>query len=78
MQYSQHASDHSPGRATRAFRPGIAPTLVVLALLPVLIGLGFWQLSRAAEKRTLLAAAEAQRQQDPISIAELERQPPRT
>ncbi|AGI22014.1 hypothetical protein H681_00660 [Pseudomonas sp. ATCC 13867] len=83
MQYSQHASEHGSdperqGRATRAFRPGIAPTLVVLALLPVLIGLGFWQLSRAAEKRTLLAAAETQRQQNPISVAELERQPPRS
>lgn len=78
MQYSQHATRHRASPQGRAFRPGLAPTLVVLALLPVLIGLGGWQLSRAAEKRTLLAAAEAQRQQDPISVAELQHQPPRS
>lgn len=38
----------------RPFRPGVVPTLVVLMLLPVLIGLGVWQLGRAAEKRALL------------------------
>ena len=37
------------------FRPGLAPTLVVLALLPLLVWLGFWQLQRADEKRALLA-----------------------
>lgn len=36
------------------FRPGIAPTLVVLALLPLLVLLGFWQLSRGEQKRALL------------------------
>ncbi|NWL79646.1 cytochrome oxidase biogenesis protein Surf1,facilitates heme A insertion [Pseudomonas taiwanensis] len=50
------------------FRPGLAPTLVVLALLPVLIGLGFWQLSRADEKRQLLVAAEARRIAAPTTI----------
>ncbi|WP_371232193.1 SURF1 family protein [Pseudomonas sp. QE6] len=78
MQYSQHATPHRSSRVAQAFRPGLAPTLVVLALLPVLLGLGCWQLSRAAEKRTLLTAAETQRQQDPISAAELERLPPRS
>lgn len=38
----------------RPFRPGVVPTLVVLMLLPVLIGLGVWQLGRAEEKRALL------------------------
>jgi cytochrome oxidase assembly protein ShyY1 len=51
-----------------AFRPGLVPTLVVLALLPVLIGLGFWQLSRAEEKRQLLAAAEARRISAPLAL----------
>jgi surfeit locus 1 family protein len=45
----------------RGFFPGWLPTLLVLALLPVLIGLGFWQLSRAEEKTALLALYEARR-----------------
>lgn len=35
------------------FRPGWTTTLVFIVLLPVLIGLGFWQLERAAEKTQL-------------------------
>jgi cytochrome oxidase assembly protein ShyY1 len=35
----------------KPFRPGWIPTLVVLALLPGLIALGFWQLGRADDKR---------------------------
>ncbi|MFZ6047967.1 SURF1 family protein [Pseudomonas sp. CR3202] len=57
------------------FRPGLAPTLVVLALLPLLLGLGFWQLSRAEEKHQLLAAAEALRIADPIGLASLASRP---
>ncbi|QEY60565.1 SURF1 family protein [Metapseudomonas lalkuanensis] len=53
------------------FRPGLAPTLVVLALLPVLLGLGFWQLSRAEEKRQLLASADARRIAAPVGIESL-------
>lgn len=37
-----------------AFAPGRVPTVVVLALLPVLVFLGVWQLGRAEQKRTLL------------------------
>ena len=37
----------------RRFRPGLLPTLVVLTLLPLLLGLGFWQLQRAEDKRVL-------------------------
>ncbi|MEE9351863.1 MAG: SURF1 family protein [Thiotrichaceae bacterium] len=33
------------------FSPSLAPSLVVLALFPILIGLGMWQLERAEEKR---------------------------
>ncbi len=54
-----------------AFRPGLAPTLVVLALLPVLLGLGFWQLSRAEEKRQLLAAFDARRIGAPVDVEQL-------
>ena len=38
--------------ALQRFRPGIAPTLVVLVLLPLMVGLGFWQLARGHEKAT--------------------------
>ncbi|WP_271409963.1 SURF1 family protein [Pseudomonas sp. Q1-7] len=58
-----------------AFRPGLAPTLVVLALLPVLLGLGFWQLSRAEEKRQLLTAAEARRIALPVTVEQLAASP---
>ena len=40
--------------AERRFRPGLWPTLAVLALLPLLLWLGFWQLDRAEQKRALL------------------------
>lgn len=38
------------------FAPGPLPTLVYAVLLGLLIGLGQWQLDRAAEKRSALAA----------------------
>lgn len=72
MQYSQHAIDSRAHRgAAAAFRPGLAPTLVVLALLPLLVALGCWQLSRAAEKRVMLAAFEARREAAPIPATQL-------
>lgn len=43
----------------REFRIEPWPTLVVVLLLPLLLGLGFWQLERADEKRALLDAAAA-------------------
>lgn len=42
------------------FRPGWLPTLLVLALLPGLLWLGFWQLERGQQKRELLARQQAQ------------------
>ncbi|MDM8348932.1 SURF1 family protein [Pseudomonas sp. sp1636] len=54
-----------------AFRPGWLPSLLVLLLLPGLIGLGFWQLARAEEKRQLLAVHQARQLAAPIAIAEL-------
>lgn len=41
------------------FAPGLLPTLVYGVLLVLLIGLGQWQLDRAAEKRSTLAARAA-------------------
>lgn len=37
----------------RRFRPGLVPSLAVAILLPLLLGLGFWQLDRAGQKRAI-------------------------
>ena len=58
-----------------AFRPGYLPSLLVLLLLPTLIGLGFWQLERAEEKRQLLSAQQVQQLAAPIGVGELEGHP---
>ena len=50
------------GAGMNSFRPGLAPTVLVLLMLPLLIGLGVWQLQRAEEKRQLLAAEALQRE----------------
>lgn len=39
----------------RRIRPRLIPTLAVILLLPLLVGLGFWQLDRAREKRALIS-----------------------
>lgn len=56
----------------RRFHPGLLPTLVVLALLPLLLGLGFWQLQRAEEKRVLLAEQATRSQEPALELRELE------
>lgn len=56
-----------------AFRPGWLPSLLVALLLPLLFGLGTWQLQRAEDKRALLASFEARRQAEPVGLARLER-----
>lgn len=56
-----------------AFRPGWLPSILVALLLPLLCGLGFWQLQRAEEKRLLLASHEARRQAEPMPLDQLER-----
>ncbi len=53
------------------FRPGIAPTLVVLALLPLFVSLGLWQLSRGEEKRVMLAHYAERRTAPAISAERL-------
>ena len=40
------------------FQPQAVPTVVVLILVPLFIGLGLWQLDRAEQKRTLAASLE--------------------
>lgn len=55
----------------RPFRPGLVPTLVVFVLLPGLIALGGWQLSRAEEKRVLLATYAERRAAEPLVARQL-------
>ncbi len=52
--------------AWQRFRPGIAPTVVVLVLLPLMVGLGCWQLSRGQEKQALVDSYAERRAAEPI------------
>jgi len=56
----------------KRFRPGIVPTLVVAVLLPMLVSLGFWQLSRGAEKSALLQSYAERRAAEPMASTELQ------
>ena len=56
----------------KRFRPGIVPTLVVALLLPLLVCLGFWQLSRGAEKSVLLQTYAERRAAEPMASTELQ------
>ncbi|MCL7744157.1 SURF1 family protein [Guyparkeria hydrothermalis] len=55
----------------RRFRPALVQTLATLVLLPVFIGLGSWQVQRAAEKQQLLEAESAARQAAPVPAGSL-------
>src|SRR5690606_25428630 len=67
LQYSQSLGA-SGWRLTQHFRPGWLPSLCVVLMLPLLVGLGCWQLSRAEEKRILLASQEARRHAPPMRL----------
>ena len=54
--------------AGRRFRPTPIPTLVVIILFPILVGLGFWQLDRAEQKRVIQAEYDARSQDAPVGI----------
>ena len=56
----------------KRFRPGIVPTLVVALLLPLLVSLGVWQLSRGAEKSALLQTYAERRVAEPMASTELQ------
>lgn len=55
------------------FKPGWLPSLLVLALLPLLLWLGVWQLERGEQKRDLLDQQAARRGEllSPAEIAQL-------
>lgn len=42
-----------------SFRPGLAASLATLFMLPVLVGLGLWQLQRADQKQAIFDAYQA-------------------
>jgi len=54
---------------TRKFRPGLWPTVATLLLLPLLIGLGFWQLDRADQKAAMTQAFMQRRNAPPVDLA---------
>lgn len=53
------------------WRPQWPITVFVLALLPCLLGLGFWQLQRAEEKRAVQQQFDALREMPPIDATQL-------
>lgn len=50
------------------FRPGWITTLVFIVLLPILIGLGFWQLDRAGQKTELRDRYAARGRMEPVDV----------
>lgn len=56
------------GNRRHPFRPALAATLAVAVALPVLLGLGFWQLERGREKARLLTQAAAVQEQPPLDL----------
>lgn len=56
----------------KRFKPGVAPTVVVFLLLPLLIALGFWQLHRGEEKRVLLDNYAERRVAEPMASTHLQ------
>lgn len=49
-------------------------TALIVILLPVVIGLGFWQLARAEEKSQLKTTYQQRQQADPVDIRSLKNQ----
>ena len=49
----------------------VIPTLIVAALVAVMIGLGFWQLDRRAEKNAAIAMAAANSGRPPVAFPAL-------
>lgn len=52
----------------RFFRPMLWPTLLTAAMLPVLLGLGFWQVERLEWKRGLIATMTERMAADPVAL----------
>lgn len=50
------------------FRPGLWPTLLVLALIPGFVALGQWQLGKARAKEGAQARLDGQRREAPVAL----------
>jgi surfeit locus 1 family protein len=50
------------------FRPALGPTIATAMMLPVLIGLGVWQLQRLSWKEALIAALDHNMRAAPVSL----------
>ena len=50
------------------WQPGVWPTLATVVLIPLLVGLGFWQLDRAAQKQRLQAEYDRAQENAPIRL----------
>lgn len=55
---------------TWRFQPGVATTLAVVLLLPVLVGLGFWQLDRADEKTAIRDRYRERGDMPPVDVTD--------
>lgn len=60
----------APGARRGAFRPALSATLAVLVLVPILGGLGVWQVARGREKARLLDDAAAGQASAPTDLNE--------
>lgn len=67
-------ADSSP--RSRRFAPGWPLWVFTLCLLPVLLGLGSWQLQRATEKQAMQASIDALHQTPALPLAAVTQQPP--
>ncbi|MBV6632992.1 MAG: SURF1 family protein [Alphaproteobacteria bacterium] len=52
----------------KSFRPGLAMTVAVLTALPVLLGLGTWQLQRLAWKTELIEVVNSRSEARPVPL----------
>lgn len=72
FQYSHGTAGKATVRNQRpehwSFRPGLMATLATVLLLPLLLGLGAWQLQRGEQKAALQAQWEAQAALPPLHI----------
>lgn len=66
---SEHEAGAPAADDDTKLRCNIQFAALVVVLLPVLVGLGGWQLWRSTEKAEVLALVEARRSADPVGIA---------
>ncbi|MBX8601974.1 SURF1 family protein [Pseudomonas cichorii] len=70
MEY-RHGPDAGTGDGMNRLIRRSGPVLLILAVLPLLLMLGFWQLNRAEEKRVILAHHAERQAAEPVDIARL-------